>query len=549
MFLLTGPHWMWPGGYCEADAHIFGYMTRMSAAQKSSGITFLALVAIYSATLAPDVTFWDSGEFLAAIHSLGIPHPPGTPLYVILANVWAHIFSPLLGFARAVNLFSAVCAAAGCAVMANLFSRWLRDPYFGLAAAICAGATSSLWMSATETEVYALSFLGATLLVWIANEASETGDVRYTVLLAYVAGLGWALHLTALIALPAAFLLAAHGLGKHRMKWRSVLFTKAAAAALLGASAVAFMYFRARHDPAINQGNPSSLTALFDVINRRQYDPVGLWPRRAPLYFQIGNVFEWADWQFALGLNSGQPPSILRTPVTIVYALLGLVGCLAHRRTHLPSWRAMTALFVVASLGVAVYLNLRAGPSYAVQLLGSRVAHEARERDYFFILAWVSWGLWAGVGAMYLAKTMLKAPSGALPAGLALASAPLVLNWTAVDRSRSSGAHEFATEILQIPAERAVILARGDNDTYPVWYLREVLKKRPDVVTITVPMLPTRWYREEIERRYGLLDGASAEAWKGTEGTIRVICERAALQSRPVVGPYDTKSHSLPPAC
>jgi hypothetical protein len=540
---------MWPGEYCEADAYIFGYVTRISAAQKSSGITFLALVAIYSATLAPDVTFWDSGEFLAAIHSLGIPHPPGTALYVILANVWAHLFSPILGFARAVNFFSAVCAAAGCSIMAGLFSRWLRDPYVGFAAAICAGATSSLWMSATETEVYAPSFLAAALLLWAANEVSETGELRYLVVLAYLAGLGWALHLTALIALPAALVLGVRGMGNRRMDWRAVSFLKVAAAALIGASAVAFMYFRARHDPAINQGNPSTVTALFDAINRKQYEVVGLWPRRAPLYLQLGNVFEWADWQFALALNPQKPPSLIRTPVTLMYALLGILGCVAHRRAHLPSWRSMMTLFVVASLGVALYLNLRAGPSYAIKLLGAGVQHEARERDYFFILAWVSWGLWAGVGAMYVARKMLKRSTTALPAGLALAAAPVVMNWAAVDRSRSNEASEFAKDILQIPAERAVVLARSDNDTYPVWYLREVMRKRPDIVTITVPMLPTRWYREEIQRRFGLLDGATAEEWKGTEPTIRVICERAAMQSRPVVGPYDPKSQSLPPAC
>lgn len=509
----------------------------------------MALVAVYSATLAPDVTFWDSGEFLAAIHSLGIPHPPGTPLYVIIANVWARLLSPLLGFARAVNFFSAVCAAAGCAIMAGLFSRWLRDPYVGFAAAICAGATSSLWMSATETEVYALSFFAATLLIWAANEVSETGDLTYAVLVAYIAGLGWALHLTVLIAFPAALVLVVRGMAGQRMNMRAAPVIKAAVAALLGASAVAFMYFRARHDPAINQGNPASFTALLDVVNRKQYDVVGLWPRRSPLYLQLGNVFEWADWQFALALNPGQPPGILRTPVTIAYALLGFLGCVVHRRMHLPSWRAMLTLFVVATLGVALYLNLRAGPSYAVELLGSGVPHEARERDYFFILAWVGWGLWAGVGATHVAKKALTARAKALPAGLALASAPLVMNWSAVDRSHSSEASEFAAGILQIPAEHAVVLARGDNDTYPVWYLREVMRKRPDIVTITVPMLPTRWYREEIERRYGLLDRATAEEWKGTEGTIRVICQRAALQSRSVVGPYDPKSYSLPPAC
>src|SRR5713101_4194060 len=90
-------------------------------------LVFLTLLLIYVATLAPGVTLWDSGEFLSAIHSLGIPHPPGTPLYVLIGNVWAKIFSPLVGFAYSINLLSALYSAIACALMANLFARWTGD--------------------------------------------------------------------------------------------------------------------------------------------------------------------------------------------------------------------------------------------------------------------------------------------------------------------------------------------------------------------------------------------------------------------------------------
>ena len=71
----------------------------------------LALL-VYIFTLAPTVTFWDAGEFIAAAKTLGIPHPPGTPLFVMIAHVWA-ILLPIGEYAVRTNLLSALLSAAG----------------------------------------------------------------------------------------------------------------------------------------------------------------------------------------------------------------------------------------------------------------------------------------------------------------------------------------------------------------------------------------------------------------------------------------------------
>jgi Protein of unknown function (DUF2723) len=84
-----------------------------------------ALLVIYGVTLAPGVTFWDAGELIAASHALGIPHPPGTPLYVALAHAWASALGGAIGFARATNLLSATCTAFAGAAMAWLVARSL----------------------------------------------------------------------------------------------------------------------------------------------------------------------------------------------------------------------------------------------------------------------------------------------------------------------------------------------------------------------------------------------------------------------------------------
>jgi hypothetical protein len=379
------------------------------------------------------------------------------------------------------------------------------------------------------------SFVRLVVLIWNAIVSPSLkkrggfgkGAGKWIVLFAYLCGLGWALQLSALVAVPGALML------MLSMRRPSLPFIAAVLpVALLGASAVLFMLVRAQHDPGVNQGNPATWDAFIDVLNRTQYNPVSILPRQAPWYIQIGNLFEYADWQVALGLAPAPPPSLLRTPFTLLYALLGGIGFFWHRRVHQLSWRAMTVLFTFATLGVVAYLNMKASPSYGHGYLPAGATHEARERDYFFALAFVCWGMWGGAGAVSFFRRF--GPRWSV-AGVAVAALPSILNFKAVDRSAlpvATAARDSALRVLSAAPAGAVVLAYGDNDTYPVWYAQHVEGIRRDVTIVTVPLLGAPWYRAELLRRDHLLDRLT---WRGADSALADLCRGALKAGRPFI--------------
>ena len=563
----------------------------------------VVLFGVYVLTLAPDVTFWDAGEFIAAAHSLGIPHPPGTPLFILLLNAWTRVFP--LPFAVATNLFSAVATACAAGITARLVRRATGDGSMAFAAAVAAGSMSSVWLNATETEVYAASLVLGVLMIYAGERAGREGgeEAKFTYLTAYLMALAVPLHLSALVAAPAAIALATatpQGMHKRRALMLAGVFVisigvgrmslwmvivgvamillsglnlmshessvtmrpvshvstsdesrvthpdtshgthrdvarviATLGVAVLATTALAFLYVRAQFDPAINQGDPETLKGLADMVARRQYDVSPMWPRKAPVWIQIGNLGQYADWQAALSLGPTVLPSVLRSVFTVMFLVLGYQGAVAHWRTDRRTWVGVAVLLLSGSLGVLVYLNLHAGPSIGYGILPADVVREARERDYFFAFAFWAWGVWAGIGAVSVA-TRLARPAWV---GALVTCLPIVLNWRAVTRRGEPEAalpRALAEGMLTSTPRNGVLFVMGDNDSYPLWYVQQVLRVRPDVSVITVPLLPTEWYRDQIAKRFGLLDSESAQRYDGTLATAARIATGARAQGRPI---------------
>jgi hypothetical protein len=191
-----------------------------------AAVAGLLVLVGYVITLAPTVTFWDAGEFIAAARTLGVPHPPGTPLFVMIGHVWAALV-PLADYAQRLNLLSAVMSACGAACFFLVAEDTLRQALEGLpaateqllrltgalAASLVAAFTFTMWQNSNETEVYAVAVFTIALICWAClrwRAARGTMRAAHLLLLVlYLAGLSIGNHLLALLAGPAvvAFLL------------------------------------------------------------------------------------------------------------------------------------------------------------------------------------------------------------------------------------------------------------------------------------------------------------------------------------------------------
>lgn len=476
--------------------------------------TSAVVLAIYLATLAPTTAFWDTSEYIAAAKVLGIPHPPGNPLFTLLAHVWGLL--PLsASYAVRINIFAAVTSAAAAGLWFLVAERWLRSvvPVRGprLLAAFggaLVGATAwTVWNQSTVNEkVYTVSLLFIALIAWLtvrwADRAPGVGRDRMLVLIAYLLALTTTNHMMGVLVAPLVIVYVLW------TDWRSLLrpvVVIGAVLALIVGVSINYVYLpiRAGQYPPINEGEPVGMfsQALSDVLNRVQYGKPAVTERQANFISQLRNYLQYFNWQFARGWTS------LRPVATVVFAFLGLGGLWVLVRRRVRAGLAAALLLGTLTLALIFYLNFRYGFSFDPMRTLDR---EVRERDYFFIASFSFFGVLIAVGFGALMQSIVEWLGdrgderrrwwSATPV-LALAFIPVLANWTTASRAHETLAHDFAVDLLESVEPYGILITAGDNDTFPLWFAQEVEGVRRDVTLANLSLMNTRWHLRQIARR------------------------------------------------
>ena len=205
-----------------------------------AAIIFLITFVIYFDTMAPTVSYWDCGEFIAVSHTLGVPHPPGSPFFLLLGRIFSMIpFNEDIAFR--VNIISPIVSALAVMLLyltiVKIVTHWrgkvenLTDVLivFGGASvgALTFAFTDSHWFNAVEAEVYAFSTFFTAIVVWLIllwnEKANQSGHERYILIIAYMIGLATGLHLLNLLTIPFVTLIIYFR--KYKLEWQSFSIT------------------------------------------------------------------------------------------------------------------------------------------------------------------------------------------------------------------------------------------------------------------------------------------------------------------------------------
>ncbi|HET9514346.1 MAG TPA: DUF2723 domain-containing protein [Gemmatimonadales bacterium] len=525
-----------------------------------AALTAAIVLGIYIVTLGPTIAFWDTAEYIAAAKVLGIPHPPGNPLFVILAHVFGLI--PLAAeYAARINLFAAVTGAATAGIWFLVTDRWMRNivPWrpARLAAAFAgtlAGATLwTVWNQSTVNEkVYTVSLLSMALVIWIAvhwgDDVPGPHRDRWLVLIAYLITLSSTNHMMGVLAAPAVavyvfwtdwreavrpwvlllgwlVLIAVSGawtdipsgstsgaivglVTAGLLVWalvkdaRNPVLWLGIFAVVVGISLnYIFLPMRAAQFPAINEGEPTTWQALLDVLNRVQYAKPPVTERQADFLAQLGNYWQYWSWQAARDWGGASAVA------TAIITLLGLGGLwMLLRRDPRAGWAALV-LLATLTLALVFYLNFKYGFSYPTDHPDPQ--REVRERDYFFLGSFSYFGTLVALGLgglMQLLAGLFKDRSEqsrwiyASPV-LLLGLIPMLGNAATASRANETTPRDWAIDLLQSVEPYAILITAGDNDTFPLWFAQEVLGVRRDVILANLSLLNTEWHLRQVRRR------------------------------------------------
>ena len=467
------------------------------------GVVFVVMVLlpIYLLTMSHTVGRADTFEFQVVAPQLGIAHPTGYPLYLLLGKLFTLL--PVSSVAWRLNFASAVYALAAAGFVFLFAYRLLQRPLPAVLGAVALSLTPTFWSQAIEAEVYTLHALIVAIALWLMREIGDwrlgirdwrlrignsplerkPSKEQAAILLFFVIGLGLTNHLTSLFLLPPAVLTLLLAFRRDHQSPISNLqsLISILVAFLFPLSLYAYLPLRWA---AVNR-EPMGLSRFVDWVMGGRFQGALQWtawlndPAR---YEVVGRLF-LDNWGW----------------FNLLLALVGFVFLLSQ------NWRAALVL-LVTWFGYTFYCLNYYVPDLAVFLLPAQM-----------IVAIC----WANALAIGVWRPVLSAAEG-LEIGdnlqspmehrtipnlqsliLILLIIPVLMlairHWPQVDRSGDDGLTQWGTAVLALPLDANAAILADSEKIAPLYYLQQSEGIQPDLDIMVLP--DEAAYRAELDSR------------------------------------------------
>jgi hypothetical protein len=482
-----------------------------------AGAVFVVALVVYSWTLAPTVTPTDSGELILAAYGLGVAHPPGVPLWIMLTHIASLV--PVGNVAVRINFSSAVFAALACAMLtlvvaellitascfvaaprrnkparqgSNIEASSANGPFMfapALGAGLLMAFSRTLWAYATITEVYALNALLILLIFFlivrwrrriIETRTNSSGAIAahdtWIYAAAFVFGLAMGVHhVTVALTLPAIAVVVFRTEGLKFFTSRRLLYSGLIS---IGALILVYSYlpWAASRSPAMNWGNARSLQEIWWHVTGRQYQVF--------LSFSLSTMGpQFVEFRRMALREFGFP----WLPLTLFFAVAGLAS--ACKRDKTAFWFLL--FIVLADLAYC---------------LGYEIAED---KDAYYLPAFISIAIAAGLGFRWLVQLAASRHSPVWTPHLAAATAIVLTsatafaaNWPFNNRRHDFIAHDYVENQFSTIAPDGLLLTQDWQVASPMLYAQEVEQRRRDVKVVDINLLRRSWYFDYLNQAH-----------------------------------------------
>ncbi|HPZ10055.1 MAG TPA: DUF2723 domain-containing protein [Candidatus Eremiobacteraeota bacterium] len=454
-------------------------------------ISFFIPFILYIIFLCPTIAGGDSPELITAAYVMGVPHPPGYPLYTIMGKLFTCI--PFYSIAWRVNLMSAFLDSCCCLLVFLSLNKITRDPASSLCGSISLACSRFFWHYSEVAEVFALNNFFASLLIYILIcwrekilNAQAVSGVRgatgYLYLFSFCYGLSLTNHHTMILLFPAFLFFILYYRRNFFLNLKVLL--PSFLLFLTGLLPYIYLPLAAMREPPMNWMNPVNSKNFKAIILRENYGSLSLISKKIFKDFHIKPTstvkklsvyFTFLYHQFA-----------------ITGLLLGITGLIyGFSKDFLPFNIFLLIAFFFCGPFFIILANM---PVEIPLLLG--VLHR------FYIMSAVIFAFWIGTGTYKLFKSLRYREIFSV---IITSICFLILffsNLKEADFRDNYLAFDYGKNILSSLPEDSILFLKGDLPSMTIDYLQMVEGYRTDVHVIDQVKLHHKWYVHQIKKRF-----------------------------------------------